>query len=178
MNVFVTGASGFIGEAVCRALIARDHNVRGLIRNPEKRGAAALLGIEPVAGVLEDQDLLAREARRADAVVNAADSDHRGAVEALLKGLTGSGKALLHTSGSSIVSDEAMGEPSDRIFYENSAIDPLPDKAPRVAIDRLVLSATEVRSVVLCCTMLYGHVDWRARASARPPAYIGRGLNR
>lgn len=27
-------------------------------------------------------------------------------------------------------------------------------------------------------TMLYGHRDWRARASARPPAYIGRGLNR
>ena len=178
MKVFVTGASGFIGQAVATALVARGHHVRGLIRDPDKRSATVALGIEPVMGVLDNAALLTREARQADVVVNAADSDHRGAAEALLEGLRGSGNALLHTSGSSIVSDQAMGEPSERLFYENTPIEPLPDKVARVAIDQLVLTAPDVRSVVLCCTMLYGHRDWRARASARPPAYIGRGLNR
>jgi hypothetical protein len=62
--------------------------------------------------------MLQAEARAAEAVVNAASSDHRGAVEALISGLSGSGKPFLHSSGSSIVADLAMGEPSDRIFDE------------------------------------------------------------
>jgi hypothetical protein len=43
-------------------------------------------------------------------VINAASSDHRGAVETLIAALTGSGKALIHSSGSSIVAGLAMGE--------------------------------------------------------------------
>jgi ATP-dependent phosphoenolpyruvate carboxykinase len=34
-----------------------------------------------------------------DCVVNAASSDHRAAVEAIIAGLSGSGKTFLHTSG-------------------------------------------------------------------------------
>ena len=34
----------------------------------------------------------------------------------MIAGLTGSGKPLLHTSGSSIVADLAMGEPSTEII--------------------------------------------------------------
>ena len=62
--------------------------------------------------------LLQAEAQAADAVVNAASSDHRGAVEALIAALSGSGKVLIHSSGISIVADLAMGEPSDQIFDE------------------------------------------------------------
>ena len=49
-----------------------------------------------------------------------------------------------------------MGEPSDRIFHEGRPIEPEPAKAARVAIDRLVLNAPGIRSVVLCNTMIYG----------------------
>jgi nucleoside-diphosphate-sugar epimerase len=134
--------------------------------------------------------LLHAEAQAADAVVNAAHSDHRGAVEALIAALAGSGKPLLHSSGSSIVADRAMGEPSDRIFYEGSAFEPEPDKAARVAIDRLVLNAPGVRSVVLCNAMIYGDALGAPAQSVQIPAlvrqakasgavpYIGRGLNR
>jgi hypothetical protein len=69
-----------------------------------------------VVGSLDDAALLQAEARAAEAVVNAASSDHRGAVEALIADLSGSGKGFIHSSGSSIVADFAMGEPSDRIF--------------------------------------------------------------
>src|SRR5215475_11546507 len=123
MQIFITGANGFIGGAVASALIADGHTVRGLVRSKAKADAVAAYGVEAVAGPLDDAALLQAEAQAADAVVNAANSDHRGAVEALIAGLSGSGKAFIHSSGSSIVADLAMGEPSDRIFHEATPID-------------------------------------------------------
>src|SRR5438093_4003956 len=190
MRVFVTGANGFIGGAVASALIADGHKVRGLVRDKVRADTVAPQGIEPVVGSLDDAALLQAEARAADAVVNAASSDHRGAVEVLIAGLAGSGKPFLHTSGSSIVADLAMGEPSDRIFHEGTPIEPQAEKAARVAIDRLVLNAPGIRCVVLCNSMIYGNALGPPARSVQIPAlvaqakasgiarYIGRGLNR
>ena len=192
MRVFVTGANGFIGGAVASVLVAAGHAVRGLVRDKVKAAAVAAHGVEPAVGTLDDAALLQAEARAADAVVNTASSDHRGAVEALIAGLGNSGKPLIHSSGSSIVADLAMGEPSDRIFDEATPLAPLPDKAARVAIDRLVLGAAGagIRAVVLCNTMIYGHALGPPAQSVQIPAlvrqakasgvvrYIGRGLNR
>jgi len=190
MRIFLTGANGYIGGAAAAALIAAGHQVRGLVRDRAKADAVAAHGVEPVVGSLDDAPLLREEARAADAVVNAASSDHRGAVEALLDGLAGSGKAFIHSSGSSIVADLAMGEPSDRVFHEGEPIAPVADKAARVAIDRLVLAAAGIRSAVLCNTMIYGNALRPPAQSVQIPAlarqakasgvvrYIGRGLNR
>src|SRR5579862_2689200 len=190
MRLFLTGANGYIGGAAACALIAAGHKVRGLVRSDAKAGAVAAHGIEPVIGSLDDTALLQAEARAADAVINAASSDHRGAVEALIAALSGSGKVFIHSSGSSIVADLAMGEPSDQIFDESTPIEPLPERAARVAIDRMVLSAAGIRSVVLCNAMIYGNALGPPAQSVQIPAlvrqaktsgivrYIGRGLNR
>jgi nucleoside-diphosphate-sugar epimerase len=190
MRIFITGANGFIGGAVASTLIKQGHAVRGLVRDRAKADTVAAHGIDAVIGSLDDAALLQAEARMADAVVNAASSDHRSAVEALIAGLAGSGKPLLHTSGSSIVGDEAMGEPSERIFDEDMPIQPHADKVARVAIDRLVLDASGIRSVVLCNTMIYGNALGPPAQSVQIPAllrqarasgvarYVGRGLNR
>lgn len=187
MRIFLTGASGFIGGAIASRLVAGGHSVRGLVRDAAKGEAVAAHGVEPVLGTLDDTALLRAEAAAAEAVVNAASSDHRGAVEAILAGLESSGKPFLHTSGSSIVGDEAMGEPSDRIFHEDTPITPEPDKRARVAIDRLIQDAG---GVVLCNTMIYGHALGAPAESVQVPRlarqarksgvarYIGRGLNR
>jgi nucleoside-diphosphate-sugar epimerase len=189
LKIFVTGANGYIGGSVASALIADGHKVRGLVRSKEKADAVAAHGVDPVIGSLDDADLLQAEARAADAVVNAASSDHRGAVEALISGLSGSGKPLIHSSGSSIVADLAMGEPSDRIFDEMTPIVPLTERAARIAIDQLVLTAPGIQSVVLCNSMIYGSALGSAAQSVQIPAlvrqakvsgvarYIGRGLN-
>ena len=97
-------------------------------------------GVRPVIGNLSDAALLAQEARAADAVINAADADDPHAVETLVAALAGTGKALIHTSGSSIVADEAGGEPGD-LIYTDIPEHPVSGKAARVAIDRRVLAA-------------------------------------
>jgi len=187
MRIFLTGANGYIGGAVAAALIADGHKIRGLVRDKAKAATVAAHGIEAVIGSLDDTALLQAQARAADAVVNAASSDHRGAVEALIAAVAGSGKPFIHSSGSSIVADLAMGEPSDRIFHEGEPTAPLADKAARVAIDRQVLAA---HGIVLCNTMIYGHAFGAPAQSVQIPAltrqakasgtarYIGRGRNR
>jgi nucleoside-diphosphate-sugar epimerase len=190
MRIFLTGANGFIGGAVASALIANGHGVRGLVRDKAKADAVTAHGIDAVIGSLDDAALLQAEARASDGVVNAANSGHRGAAEALIAGLAYSGKPFIHTSGSSIVADKAMGEPSDRIFHEDTPIEPEPERVARVAIDRLVLDAPGIRSVVLCNTMIYGNAMGAPAQSVQIPVlaqqaresgvarYIGRGLNR
>jgi nucleoside-diphosphate-sugar epimerase len=190
MRVFLTGASGFIGGSVAVALIAAGHRVRGLVRSPAKAELVTAYGIEAVVGSLDDTTVLQTEARTADAIINAASSDHRGAVEALIAAIAGSGKPFMHSSGTSIVADLAMGEPSERIFHEATPVEPLPERAARLAIDRLVLAAPGIRSMVLCNAMIYGHGLGPAAQSVQIPAlvrqakasgvvrYVGRGLNR
>jgi nucleoside-diphosphate-sugar epimerase len=192
MKVFITGAAGYIGGSVAARFIREGYEVRGLVRTAQQAERVKALGIEPVIGTLDDRDTLAREARQADAVVNAASSDHRPAVEALLDALQGSNKAFIHTSGSSVVGDDARGEwKSDRIFAEDTPVDVVPEKAARASLDKLILDAAQrgVRSVILCNTMIYGTGLGAGRDSVQIPPlvaqarksgvarYVGQGVN-
>ncbi|WP_373991825.1 NAD-dependent epimerase/dehydratase family protein [Duganella sp. BuS-21] len=159
MKVFITGAAGFIGSSIAAGLVKAGHDVVGLVRKPEQLDAVRTIGVTGVLGSLTDRELLIAQAQAADAVINAASSDNRAAVEAFVDALAGSGKVFLHTSGSSIVGDASGGEGTDQIYYEDKLPEPTADKAARVAIDKLVLDAAKkgVRSAVLCNTLIYGH---------------------
>lgn len=174
MNVFLTGAAGFIGGSIATGLVKAGHQVTGLVRSADQAEEMRRLGIAPVIGTLDDSTLLADQARQADAVINAASSDHRGAVEALLGALRGSDKVFLHTSGSSIVGDASGGLASERIYYEDQLPEPTVDKVARVAIDNLVLGAAAfgVRSAVLCNTLIYGHSQGVNRDSVQLPRLL------
>jgi nucleoside-diphosphate-sugar epimerase len=165
MNIFITGVGGYIGGSVAAALLATGHRVRGLARSTANAQKLAASGIEPIVGTLDDADLLAREARTSDGVINTASADHAGAVHALITGLEGSGKPLQHTSGSSVIGDDARGSRrSERIFDEATPLVVNPAKQPRREVDLRVLGAANsgVRSAVICPSLIYG---------------VGRGLN-
>src|SRR5512140_2070764 len=158
MNVFLLGAAGYIGGSIATALRGAGHSVRGLVRSEERAAQVRARGIEPVLGTLADAKLIARSARAADAVIHAANADDRPSVEAILAALAGTGKAFIHTSGSGIVADAAGGEPTDRIYDDDTPVAPLPARAPRVALnaDVLAAAATGVRSAVIAPPMIYG----------------------
>ena len=79
--------------------------------------------------MLADRDVLAQAARSAEAVINAANADNSEVLDAILPALAGSGKPFLQTSGSSIVGDNAGGEPTDKVYDEDAPLTPLADKA-------------------------------------------------
>jgi nucleoside-diphosphate-sugar epimerase len=65
--VVVTGANGLVGSAVCRALVERSAQVRGVVRRPSS--APALDGITEHVGDFSDESFARELTRDADAVV-------------------------------------------------------------------------------------------------------------
>jgi len=174
MKIFCTGASGYIGGSVAAHLIARGHQVTGLVRSPDKADAVRARGIEPVMGTLDDAAVLSQAAKAADAVVNAASADHKGAVTALLDALAGSGKPFIHTSGSSIVGTQSRGERSDDIFDEDTPYTPSPARAARVELNHFILGASDkgCRPVIICPSLIYGIGLGAGRDSVQVPLLI------
>jgi nucleoside-diphosphate-sugar epimerase len=193
VDIFLTGAAGYIGGSVAVRLIEAGHRVRGLVRTSEKAGRLAKQGVEPVVGALEDAGLLTREARAAEAVINAANADHASSAHALVAALHGTGKLLLHTSGSSVIGDDARGNSVAATIFDEDASFVVPSaKRPRRDIDLMVLRAADdgVRSAVICPSLIYGTGRGVNPRSAQIPfltdnaraqgfvQIIGQGVNR
>jgi nucleoside-diphosphate-sugar epimerase len=124
MNIFITGASGYIGGSVAAALLSAGHSVSGLVRSDVKADTVRALGIEPVLGSLDDAAVLAEAAARADVVINAANADHEASTKTLLNALENSGKAYIHTSGSSVVGTQAGGQRLEDVYDESTTFTP------------------------------------------------------
>jgi dihydroflavonol-4-reductase len=75
-TALVTGATGFVGAAVARNLLARGVAVRALVRPNSDRRNIAGLAVEPVEGRLEDADSLRRAVAGCDALFHVA-ADYR-----------------------------------------------------------------------------------------------------
>jgi NADH dehydrogenase len=70
VKVLVTGGTGFVGPKVVHALRARGHDVRALVRRPEREKTLRAWGCELAAGDMTDPDSLHRVAEGCDAVVH------------------------------------------------------------------------------------------------------------
>jgi nucleoside-diphosphate-sugar epimerase len=193
MRVFVTGATGFIGQIVAQDLQSAGHQVIGLARSDE--GAATLVaqGVEVRRGDLSDLESLAGGAREADGVIHTAfihdfskfmeniEIDRR-ATEAMLDALAGSGKPFVGSSGT------AMLPPSGRPATEHDAPMSEGPAGGRGATENLVMAAADhgVRSSVVRLAPSVHDVERQGLVSilgemARATGvsgYVGDGANR
>ncbi|MBH0239081.1 SDR family oxidoreductase [Methylobrevis albus] len=136
MKVFVTGATGFVGTAVTRDLLAEGHQVLGLARSDRSAAALEQAGAAVLRGDLETPDTLRAGAARADAVIHTgfihdfarfADccAIDRAAIETLGEAIAGTAKPLIVTAG------VAFLDTADRIAAETDRGFPPSDAYPR-----------------------------------------------
>jgi uncharacterized protein YbjT (DUF2867 family) len=85
MKISITGVTGYICGSLAERLVRGGHDVHGLVRNEMQIESVKRQGIVPVIGSLDDSAVLSKAAHEVDAVINAASSDHCGAVETLVK---------------------------------------------------------------------------------------------
>ena len=193
MRVFVTGATGFIGSAVVKDLIAAGHQVIGVYRSDEKAPTLAATGAEAYRGSIDDPDSLKDGAARSDGVIHLAfnhdfskfaancETDRR-VVEALGSVLAGSGRPLIVTSGTAI----AKVPPGAPATEDAPAI--TSNEFPRAASEEAAAAAAATHGVSASVVRLPQVHDperqglispWIAIAREKGVfAYIGEGRNR
>lgn len=183
MKVFITGATGYVGSNVARALAAAGHEILALAHRDGAREELTEQGYETVTGDLTDPDSLARAGRSADATVHTANTNDEqaaalddGAVRAMVDALEGSGAGFIYTSGIWVLG-ERSGEPA----MEEASTDPLDLVAWRGPLEAWLVDAADrgVRTVVIRPGIVYGRGGGLTGMMARGELpLVGDGENR
>ncbi|MHC1481498.1 SDR family oxidoreductase [Frateuria aurantia] len=114
MKVFVTGATGFIGSSITDELVRRGHQIVALARSEESALNLKVRGIDVHRGTIDDTQSVLSVLDRVDGVIHAAFNhnfaqyakncaDDGALLEAMAQALTGSGRPLIATSGTTVV---------------------------------------------------------------------------
>ncbi len=125
MRIFVTGASGYVGSAAVKDMLAAGHEVIGLARSDDSEAKVRALGAEPLRGGLTDHGILRRGAEQADAVAHLAfihdfskfaenSQVDAAAIAAIGEALAGTGKAFVATSGTGLLGGKLATEDTER----------------------------------------------------------------
>jgi nucleoside-diphosphate-sugar epimerase len=188
MRVFITGASGFVGSAIVKDMIAAGHKVLGLARSDKAAASVMALGAEVQRGDMDDLESLRRGADAADGVIHTAfnhdfskfkancESDRR-AIEALGMALKGSERPLLVTSSVALLASGRAATEDDK--HDESF--PRASEAAAHAVAELGVHASTVRLP----PSTHGHGDHgfvpiliKIAREKGVSAYIGDGSNR
>ena len=203
MTTLVTGATGFVGSAVARALVAAGEPVRALVRPRSARGLPDDLPVEPVVGDLAEPASLVRAVAGCTALFHVA-ADYRlwvpepeamyrtnveGTRALLVAAAEAGGRRIVYTSSVATLGLRADGSPADETtpsalgdmigHYKRSKF--LAERAVRELVERHGLPA-----VIVNPSAPIGPRDARPTptgrmvleaARGRMPAYVDTGLN-
>ena len=156
MRVFVTGASGFIGSAVVRELLAAGHTVTGLARSDASAEALTAAGVAVHRGSLDDLDSLRAGAVAADGVCHLAfihdftdfaancATDLR-AIKAIGEALAGTDKPFVVTSGTPGLADGRVATEEDHVEPGSFAAIRQPSELAAVALAERGVRSSVIR---------------------------------
>jgi len=157
-SVAVTGATGFIGRYIVRALQAEGANVVGVVRNPDKLPWLKTLGVTLKRADLADRDALCEAFRGADAIISNAglislgNYSKEAVIAANLEGTrnvfyaaidAGVGRALM-TSSVSVYRGKRG------VYREDDALRELEDRTHRFNVYGISKAAAERAAVKIC----------------------------
>jgi len=151
--IALTGATGFIGSALCRRLLAAGYRVRALARSPGRLAPAP--GLQVISGALDDSHALAALVDGADAVIYCAGSVRGRCLQDFRAANVDGLRALLAALGSR--------NPGARLLYFSSLV----ARAPGLSW----YAESKAEGERLLCGQ-HGTVDWTI---IRPPAVYGTG---
>jgi dihydroflavonol-4-reductase len=201
-DVFLTGASGFVGSAVLRALVAAGHTVQALVRQSSRFDDLRGPQVEFCYGDLRDRESIAKAmagnryvfhvaadyrlwARRPADIFTANVAGTRNVMEAAARAGV---ERIVYTSSVATLTLHPDGTPADEGV-------PLPEaqgigayKRSKIAAERLVLAmaAQGLPVVIVNPSTPIGRRDLRPTptgrivveaASGRIPAFVDSGLN-
>lgn len=126
-TALVTGATGFVGSAVARELLAHDYRVRVLVRNTSNRCNLTGLPVEVIEGDLDDPASLSRALEGCDVLFHVAASYHlwtrdpeelyrtnvEGTIRLLKMAKQASISRIVYTSSVATLGLNANGTPAD-----------------------------------------------------------------
>jgi nucleoside-diphosphate-sugar epimerase len=160
LRVFVTGATGYVGNPVAARLAQNGFEVHGLTRYKERAEALRAQGIQPVIGDLERPESLIADLKNCDAVVhaafNAADAARvdQLALEIIKTGVVdGRVRHVVYTSGVWV-----HGNTGEQVEDESADPHPAEIVAWRPAHEEVALDLVEheVHVAVMRPAMVYG----------------------
>jgi nucleoside-diphosphate-sugar epimerase len=187
MRVFITSASGWIGSAVTRELLASGHEVVGLARSDASAAAVEALGAEVRRGDLTDLDSLRAAAEGADGIIHTAFihdfSAHEDAAAVDFAAVSLFGDLLEGTDKPLVIASGILGA----VSVETDRPDPATAWSPRLKTEAMLLGFADrgIRSAsIRLAPTVHGDGDHgflatlvgidREKASA---GYIGDGTS-
>jgi nucleoside-diphosphate-sugar epimerase len=163
MHAFLTGASGYIGSSVLRALVAHGHQVTAIVRSDQKAQAVRDAGGHALVEDVTDTEIVERLAHEADGVVHTASAKDvdEAFIATVLGALHGTPKPFVHTGGiftfgnSTDISEQSPAAPPAMTSW----------RGPNEATVR----ASDVRSTIVAPGIVYG------RGAGIPMMFVGDG---
>src|SRR5260370_39875310 len=172
MQVFIAGATGYIGFAVAAALRRAGYRVFGLARTAAKAARLERHEIHPVIGDLAEPSSYAAVAAECSVLIHTAFdyaangvAKDKTTLDTLLEaGRRGAKpKTVIFTSGAWV-----YGDTGERLADETTPLKPVKLVAWRTAHEQLVLGAPGVRGLVIRPGDVYG-----GAGGAPPPRVAG-----
>ncbi|CAI6035800.1 unnamed protein product [Clonostachys chloroleuca] len=173
-KIFVTGATGYVGGDSLYTLVKEhpDYEITALVRNKEKGHVitSRYPSIGLVYGTLDDVELLAEQASKADVTCHWASCEHEASAKALVESLSRKSKDspgfLIHLSGADNIGFADMnagtyGVKRDRVFDDLSALEEIvspANSAPHREVDLAVLEGGKkgLNTAIVCPPTIYG----------------------